>query len=73
MKKITQRTCANKSIAKEEAGKCKSLSFRFVMKTCNVFKYICLATIVIVASCFVTGCQKEEDTQSGLYSALMNY
>jgi hypothetical protein len=61
MKKNKKMTCANKSVAKEEAGRCKSLSFRFGMKTCNVFKYVCVATI-IVASCFIIGCQKEEDT-----------
>jgi hypothetical protein len=56
----------NKNRAKEEAEKiscerCKNLSFRFGMKTYNVFKYMCVATIIIVASCFVTGCQKGED------------
>lgn len=61
MKKINKMTCANKNVAKEEAGRCKSLSFRFRMKTYSIFKYMCVVTIIIVASCFVTGCQKGED------------
>jgi hypothetical protein len=66
MKKIKKMTLhTNDSVAKEESGRIscgrrKSLSFRFGMKTYSVFKYVCLATIIVVASCFVTGCTNDE-------------
>jgi hypothetical protein len=66
MKKIKKMTCAHKNVAKEEngrtsCGRCKSLTFRFGMKTYSVFKYVCLATIIVVASCFVTGCTDTDE------------
>jgi hypothetical protein len=45
------------------------------MKTCDVFKYVCLATIIIVASCFVTGCQKEDSdffVETSLYETYLS-
>jgi hypothetical protein len=61
---------ANKSNVKKEevqetsCGKRRSPSFGVLkgVKTQSVFKYMCVAAIVIAASCFMTGCQKEEDT-----------
>jgi hypothetical protein len=70
MTKIKKMTLhANKSVAKEEnggisGGRCKSLSFRFGMKTYSVFKYVCVATIIVVASCFIISCSQDDDTIS---------
>jgi hypothetical protein len=66
MSKIKKMTGASKNVANEEAGKiswerCKKPCFRFGVKIYSVFKYMCVATTIIVASCFVTGCNQGED------------
>jgi proteasome lid subunit RPN8/RPN11 len=53
-----------KGEAKEiSCGKRNNLNFGFLkgMKT-SVFKYLCVAAMLTVASCFMTGCQKDENT-----------